>query len=322
MRILVTGGAGFIGSHLVERLLERGDTVHVIDDLSTGSLDNLKAVRRHPELHVNVDTVLNWPMMHETVARCDQVVHLAAAVGVRKIIDEPVATITTNVRGTEIVLDCCSRHGVPLFIASTSEIYGKGGEHLDEEHDRIMGATTHRRWAYACTKALDEFLALAYHHERGLPVVIGRFFNTVGPRQTGQWGMVLPSFVGRALRGDPIEVYGPGTQRRSFCHVHDTVRAVLGLLAHQDAWGRAFNIGSEGEITIADLALLVKERLGSESPIVRVPYEIAYGEGFEDMERRQPVTARIRGLLGWEPSLTLEQIIDDTAAHLRAAVAA
>ncbi len=322
MRILVTGGAGFIGSHLVERLLERGDTVHVVDDLSTGSLENLKAVRHHPNLHLNVDSVLNWPMMHETVERCEQVVHLAAAVGVRKIIDEPVDTITTNVRGTEIVLDCCARHGVPLFIASTSEIYGKGGDRLDEEHDRVMGATTHRRWAYACTKALDEFLALAYHDEKDLPVVIGRFFNTVGPRQSGQWGMVLPSFVGRALSGEPIEVYGPGTQRRCFCHVHDTVRAVLDLLRHPEAWGRAFNIGSEDEITIADLAELVKARVGGSSPIERISYEVAYGEGFEDMERRQPDTSRIRELIGWTPTFTLDEIIDDTADHLREAVQA
>ncbi|MCA9299084.1 MAG: NAD-dependent epimerase/dehydratase family protein, partial [Phycisphaerales bacterium] len=214
MRVLVTGGAGFIGSHLVERLLARGDEVFVIDDLSTGSLDNLTAVRQHPGLHLNVDTIMNHPVVHETISRCDQVVHLAAAVGVRKIIEQPVETITTNVRGTEIVLDCCERHRVPLFLASTSEIYGKATDLLDEDHDRIMGSTTHQRWAYACTKALDEFLALAYHRERGLPVMIGRFFNTVGPRQTGQWGMVLPSFVERALQGRALQVYGSGRQQR------------------------------------------------------------------------------------------------------------
>lgn len=322
MRTLVTGGAGFIGSHLVERLLERGDDVFVVDDLSTGSLGNLEAVRHHDRLHLNVDSILNWPMMHETVGKVDQVVHLAAAVGVRKIIEKPVETITTNVRGTEIVLDCCDKHAKPLFLASTSEIYGKAGEKLHEEKDRIMGSTTHRRWAYACTKTLDEFLALAYHHERGLPVILGRFFNTVGPRQSGEWGMVLPNFVGRALRGEVIQVYGDGRQRRSFCLVHDTVRAVMGLMARDDSWGRAYNIGAEAEITMIDLAERVKKRVGSESPIELVSYEAAYGEGFEDMERRQPDITRINTLLGWRPEHTLDQIIDATAEHMRAAASA
>jgi nucleoside-diphosphate-sugar epimerase len=322
MRILVTGGAGFIGSHLVERLLARGDDVFVVDDLSTGSLDNLGAVRHDPHLHLNVDTIMNWPMMNETVARCDQVVHLAAAVGVRKIIDQPVETITTNVRGTEIVLDCCGRGKKPLFLASTSEIYGKAGQRLHEENDRVMGSTTHRRWAYACTKALDEFLALAYHHERGLPVIIGRFFNTVGPRQSGQWGMVLPNFVGQALRGRPIRVFGTGRQLRCFCLVHDTVRAILGLMGEERSWGRAFNIGSEDEITIMDLAERVKERTGSDAPIEVVPYAEAYGEGFEDMERRQPDTERIRTLIGWRAQHSLDEIIDLTAEHIRATLAA
>lgn len=321
MRILVTGGAGFIGSHLVERLLERGDEVHVVDDLSTGSLDNLAAVRDHERLHLNVDTILNYPMMHDTVDRCDQVVHLAAAVGVRKIIDQPVDTITTNVRGTEIVLDCCSRSSTPLFIASTSEIYGKAGEKLHEEKDRVMGSTTHRRWAYACTKALDEFLALAYHYEKKLPVILGRFFNTVGPRQSGEWGMVLPNFVGQALRGEPIRVFGPGDQRRCFCLVHDTVRAIMGLMDCDDAWGKPFNIGSEEEVTILELAERVKTRTGSSSPIQAVPYAEAYGEGFEDMERRQPDTTRIRELIGWRAEHSLDQIIDATAEHMRAATA-
>ena len=319
MRTLVTGGAGFIGSHLVERLLAQGDEVFVVDDLSTGALANLDGVRDHKGLHLNVDSILNWPMMNETVGKVDRVVHLAAAVGVRKIIDEPVETITTNVRGTEIVLDCCDRHGKPLFVASTSEIYGKAGEKLHEEKDRIMGSTTHRRWAYACTKALDEFLALAYHHERGLPVILGRFFNTVGPRQSGQWGMVLPNFVGQALRGEPIRVFGPGDQRRCFCLVHDTVRAVIGLLECEEAWGRPYNIGSEEEVTILELAQRVRDRVGSDSAIESVPYAEAYGEGFEDMERRQPDTTRIRNLIGWRAEHSLDQIIDATAAHMRQA---
>ena len=200
--VLVTGGAGFIGSHLVERLLAAGKTVFVVDDLSTGSLDNLAEVRDDPSLHLIIDSILNYPMMKDTVGQVDRVVHLAAAVGVRKIIESPVETITTNVRGTEIVLDCCDKHGTPLYLASTSEIYGKGGDQLDEEHDRVMGSTAHRRWSYACTKALDEFLALAYHQEKGLPVILGRFFNTVGPRQTGEWGMVVPTFVTQALAGE------------------------------------------------------------------------------------------------------------------------
>ncbi len=319
MRILVTGGAGFIGSHLVEKLLDRGDEVFVIDNLSTGSLDNLAAVRHHERLHLNVDTILNHPMMDETIHKVDLVVHLAAAVGVRKIIEEPVETITTNVRGTEILLDCCDRHEVPLFLASTSEIYGKAGDKLHEEHDRLMGSSSHRRWAYACTKVLDEFLALAYHHERGLPVIVARFFNTVGPRQSGQWGMVLPNFVGRAIQGEPIEVYGTGEQLRCFCHVSDTVRAVEGLVGSDDAWGEVFNIGHETEISIRGLAERVKELAESSSEIVTVPYEVAYGEGFEDMERRQPDTAKIRGLLGWEPEHDLDGIIRATIEHMRAA---
>jgi UDP-glucose 4-epimerase len=320
---LVTGGAGFIGSHLIERLLERGDAVFVVDDLSTGRLDNLSGVRHHSDLHLNVDTILNHPMMDETVARCDLVIHLAVAVGVlRKIIERPVETITTNVRGTEIILDCCDRHEVPLFLASTSEIYGKAGKNLHEEHDRVMGSSTQRRWAYACTKVLDEFLALAYHHEKGLPVIIGRFFNTVGPRQAGQWGMVLPNFVASAIRGDAIKVFGTGEQLRSFCHVQDTIRAVEGLVGCDDAWGRVFNIGHEHETTIRELAERVKELAGSESGIELVSYEEAYGEGFEDMERRQPNTTRIRELIGWVPENDLDTIISSTIDHMRAAEAA
>ncbi len=322
MRILVTGGSGFIGSHLVELLLDRGDEVFVVDDLSTGRLDNLSAVRHHPDLHLNVDTILNHPMMEETVAKCDQVIHLAAAVGVRKILERPVETITTNVRGTEIVLDCCNRYEVPLFFASTSEIYGKAGKNLHEEQDRVMGSSTQRRWAYACTKMLDEFLALAYHHEKGLPVIIARFFNTVGPRQAGQWGMVLPNFVASAIQGDAIQVFGTGEQLRSFCHVKDTVRAVEGLITCDEAWGQVFNVGHEAEISIRGLAERVKELAESESSIELVSYDEAYGEGFEDMERRQPDTTRIRDLIGWVPEHDLDEIVRSTVGHMRAPAAA
>ena len=320
MHVLVTGGAGFIGSHIVEQLLADGKKVFIVDDLSTGRLDNLAAVREHPDLHLIVDSITNWPMMKDTVEQVDQVIHLAAAVGVKKIIEEPVETITTNVRGTEIVLDCCYRHGTPLYTASTSEIYGKAGVALHEEHDRIMGSTSHRRWAYACTKVMDEFLALAYHHSKGLPVVIGRFFNTVGPRQTGTWGMVLPTFVTQALEGEPITVYGTGEQMRSFCHVNDSIRAVLGLIEAEEAIGEVYNIGNEHEITMMELAERVKEKAGSKSEIVLVSYEEAYGEGFEDMERRQPDTTKINKLLGWETEYGMDDIIDDVTGYYRAVV--
>jgi UDP-glucose 4-epimerase len=321
MRILVTGGAGFIGSHLVERLLERGDEIFIVDDLSTGRLENLAAVRQHPNLHLNVDTILNHPMMDETVGKCDQVIHLAAAVGVRKIIERPVETITTNVRGTEIILDCCHRHEAPLFLASTSEIYGKAGANLHEEHDRLMGSSTHRRWAYACTKVLDEFLALAYQHEKGLPVIVARFFNTVGPRQAGQWGMVLPNFVAAAISGEASPVYGDGEQLRSFCHVKDTIRAVEGLVNCDEAWGEVFNVGHEHEVSMRGLAERVNELAGSDAGIDLISYEEAYGEGFEDMERRQPNTTKIRELIGWVPENDLDAIIRSTIDHMRAETA-
>ncbi|MFC1575186.1 NAD-dependent epimerase/dehydratase family protein [Gemmatimonadota bacterium] len=315
--ILVTGGAGFIGSHLVERLLARGKTVQVLDNLSTGRLDNLAEVSDHPNLTITVDNIMNWPVMEGLVAQVDQVIHLAAAVGVRKILDEPVETITTNVRGTEIVLDCCHRHNTTLFVASTSEIYGKAGDRLHEEHDRVLGSTTHRRWSYACTKTLDEFLALAYNYDKGLPVIIGRFFNTVGPRQTGQWGMVLPTFVGQALRGEPITVYGTGEQSRCFCHVADSIEAVQGLMDNPSAVGEVFNIGHEEEITIRGLAERVKERTGSDSPIRVIPYDEAYESGFEDMLRRQPDTTKVRMMLDWAPTHDINGIIDSVVEHFR-----
>jgi UDP-glucose 4-epimerase len=315
-RILVTGGAGFVGSHLVERLVADGHEVRIVDDLSTGRLDNLSAVREHPNVHVVVDTILNYTLMNDLCSQVDRVIHLAAAVGVKKIMEVPVETITTNVRGTEIVLDLCDHHALPLYVASTSEIYGKAGDQLHEDHDRVMGSVRHRRWAYACTKVLDEFLALAYHHERGLPVVVGRFFNTVGPRQTGEWGMVVPTFVGQALRDEPITVYGTGDQKRCFCHVHDSVDAVLRLIRTPEAVGDVFNIGAEEEISIRGLAEKIRDRLGSSSEIVTIDYEEAYGDGFEDMERRQPDTRKLQDLTGWKRTLDLDAIIDQTAEHL------
>ncbi len=316
--VLVTGGAGFIGSHLVERLLEEGRDVHVVDDLSTGRLENLSAVRDHPRLHLIVDTVLNHPLLDSVIAQVQEVVHLAAVVGVRRVLEEPVTTITTNVRGSEIILDLCNRHRAKLFVASTSEIYGKGGDRLDEDHDRVMGSVRNWRWAYACTKEMDEFLAVAYHEEHKLPVIIGRLFNTVGPRQTGQWGMVLPTFVRQALVGEPLTVYGDGAQRRCFCHVQDTVEAIMRLMAAEVAVGDIFNIGVEEEITILDLAHRVKVRTGSSSEVRLVPYQVAYGDGFEDMERRQPNIEKITSVVGWQPTRMLDDIIDETIAYHRA----
>ena len=316
--VLVTGGAGFIGSHLVERLLEEGHEVHVVDDLSTGRLENLRAVRAHPRLHVTVGSVLNYPMLNKVMGQVREVVHLAAVVGVERVLDEPVATITTNVRGTEIILDLANQHRAKLFVASTSEIYGKGGEQLDEDHDRVMGSVRNWRWAYACTKEMDEFLAVAYHAEHRLPVIIGRLFNIVGPRQTGQWGMVLPTFVRQALAGEPITVYGDGLQRRCFCHVRDTVDAIVRLVECDAAVGDIFNIGVEEEITMLELAERVKERVGSPSEVRLVPYAVTYGNGFEDMERRQPAIAKIQRAVGWSPTHSRDQIIDETIAYHRA----
>ena len=320
--VLVTGGAGFIGSHLVERLLEEGRHVYVLDDLSTGRMENLLAVQSHPRLHVIVDSVLNYPMIDDVIARVREVVHLAAVVGVKRVLEQPVATITTNVRGTEIMLELCNRHRTKLFIASTSEIYGKGGEQLDEDHDRVMGSVRNWRWAYACTKVMDEFLAIAYSAEHGLPVIIGRLFNIVGPRQTGEYGMVLPTLVGQALAGEDLTVYGDGEQRRCFCHVEDTVDAIVGLMACDPAVGDIFNIGVEEEITIRALAEKVIERTESRSQVRLIPYEDAYGVGFEDMGRRQPDIAKIQRVAGWRPSHSLDEIIDEIIAYHRGAGAA
>ena len=320
--VLVTGGAGFIGSHLVERLLRDGRHVWVVDDLSTGRMENLAAVRDDPNLHLIVDSILNYPMLSEIMARVREVIHLAAVVGVKRVLEEPVTTITTNVRGTEIMLDLCNKYRTKVFVASTSEIYGKGGDKLDEDHDRIMGSVRNWRWAYACTKEMDEFLSVAYHAERGVPVVIGRLFNIVGPRQTGQYGMVLPTFVRQALNGEPLTVHGDGSQRRCFCHVTDTVDAILRLMSSDAAVGGIFNIGVEEEISMLDLAHKINARCGSRSEIRLVPYEQAYGVGFEDMERRQPDISRIVATVGWRPTRSLDAIIDETVEYHRTAGAA
>jgi UDP-glucose 4-epimerase len=314
MKILITGGAGFIGSHLADHLLEMGDEVFVIDDLSTGTLRNIKHLQENPQFHFVVDTVLHEAVMNELVFKCDEVYHMAAVVGVKQIMNRPVETLETNVKGTETVLRLANRHKRKVLIASTSEVYGKvlNGDScstLSEDTDRLMGATTKRRWAYACSKTLDEFLALAYYEEKKLPVIVARLFNTVGPRQPGQYGMVVPNFVQKALIGKPIIVHGDGSQSRSFTHVSDVVEAVVRLMAEPRAVGQVINVGGCEEVTINDLALLVKEMTGSRSEIEYIPYEKAYGPGFEDMQRRCPDIGKIRELIGFEPKVDLRGII-------------
>ncbi len=318
MKILITGGAGFIGSHLTERLLGMGHKVFVIDNLWTGKLSNLESVQEDKNFHLVVDTILNESVMNELIFKADEIYHLAAAVGVRNIMDHPVETLEINVKGTEVVLRLANRFKKKVFIASTSEIYGKHVEHtLAEDDNRVMGTVKKRRWAYACSKTLDEFLALAYHDEKKLPVVIGRLFNTVGPRQTGQYGMVLPNFVQSALLGKPITVHGDGTQSRSFTHVDDVLDAMIGLMNEPKAIGDVFNIGTDNEVTIKELAEKVKEMTGSSSEIEYIPYEKAYGPGFEDMERRCPNIDKIRNLIGFEPKHDLESIIQSVIDYFK-----
>jgi UDP-glucose 4-epimerase len=315
MRVLITGGAGFIGSHLAERLLERGDQVMVLDDLSTGALANVEHLAEHPGFQYRIGSAVDDLLVRELMEPADLTIHLAAAVGVRLVVDRPVHTIQTNVRATEIILDAASRWRKPVVIASTSEVYGKSAKvPFSEEDDLTLGATMRSRWAYACSKALDEWLAFAYYRERGVPVVIVRFFNTVGPRQTGRYGMVLPNFARQALRGEPITVYGSGQQTRCFAHVRDVVEALLRLLGTPAAVGEVFNIGSAEEVTILDLAKRVREAAKSESPIVLVPYEQAYAEGFEDMLRRVPDVRKLERFTGYRPMSQLDQIIADVVA--------
>jgi UDP-glucose 4-epimerase len=311
-RYLVTGGAGFIGSHLADALLGRGDHVTVLDDLSTGRRDNLLHLRDEPNLEFHQGTVLDHGLVSMLAGRSDVIVHLAAAVGVKLIVDRPLESLITNIRGTEIVLDAANRAGCKVLVTSTSEIYGKNAHSaLHEESDRILGSPFVARWSYSTAKAVDEILAHAYWRDRGLPTIVVRLFNTVGPRQTDAYGMVVPTFVRQALSGRDITVHGSGEQLRSFCHVHDTVRALIALLDTPEAVGRVFNVGAGNEISMNELAERVLAATGSSSAVVHVPYEEAYEEGFEDMERRLPDISRIREVTGWEPTLTLDDILTD-----------
>ena len=311
MRVLITGGAGFIGSHLAEAHLERGDDVYIIDDLSTGSMTNIEHIKRHPKFHYHLESVVNHQLTAELVDLSDQIYHLAAAVGVKLIVESPVRTIETNIRGTEIVLHHAAKKRKRILITSTSEVYGKTIKvPFAEDDDLVMGSTDKGRWSYACSKAIDEFLAIAYWKEKKVPTVIVRLFNTVGPRQTGQYGMVIPNFVDQALTGSPITVYGDGTQSRCFTHVSDVVGALMKLIEHPQAVGQVYNIGSTTEITIEQLAERIKSLTGSNSEIVRIPYEEAYEGGFEDMQRRVPDIGKINRLIGYQPAHSLDQILN------------
>jgi UDP-glucose 4-epimerase len=318
MRYLITGGSGFIGSHLSEALLQGGHEVHVLDDLSTGSIANIQHLKPNPKFHYTIDSVMNRQLTAELVDGCDVVYHLAAAVGVKLIVESPVRTIETNIQATEVVLSLASKKKRPTFIASTSEVYGKSEQlPFREDGDLVLGATSKGRWSYACSKAIDEFLAIAYWKEKKLPTVVARLFNTVGPRQTGQYGMVIPNFARQALAGQPITVFGDGSQTRCFSHVSDVVRALVGLMERPAACGQVFNIGSAQELSILEVAKRIRDIAGSKSEIVFVPYEKAYEEGFEDMPRRVPDTTKIRQLLGWEPRIPLDQTLADVVEFLR-----
>ena len=310
MRVLITGGAGFIGSHLADAYLRRGDDVLVIDDLSTGTIENIRHLKDNPKFHYTIDSVHNQPVTAELVDQSDVVVHLAAAVGVKLIVESPVRTIETNVRGTEIILALANKKRKRVLVASTSEVYGLSADvPFREDGNLVMGATTKGRWSYACSKAIDEFLALAYWREKKLPTTIVRLFNTVGPRQTGRYGMVIPTFVKQALSGRAITVYGDGKQTRCFGYVGDVVGALIRLMDHADAVGNVYNIGSNEEISIVKLAEKVRQLTNSDSEIVFVPYDEAYEEGFEDMPRRVPDTSKIHKLVGFKPDMSLDGIL-------------
>lgn len=320
MRALITGGSGFIGSHLAEALLSKGHYVTAVDNLATGRLENIAHLNEHPMFRFVYETITNETVLDRLVSECDVIFHLAAAVGVELIVKDPVWTIETNLEGTEVALRLARRYRKKLLLASTSEVYGKSTDiPFREDSDRVMGPTTKSRWSYAESKAIDEFLALAYHKQFGVPVVICRFFNTVGSRQTGSYGMVIPRMVQKALAGEPITVHGDGNQTRCFCNVKDAVRAVLALSNETSAIGEIFNIGSQEEVTIRQLAERVKARTDSASEIVYIPYEQAYEKGFEDMYRRVPSIEKIRAAVGWQPTFSLDQTLDEVVAYFRTA---
>jgi len=318
MRVLITGGAGFVGSHLADALLAAGHEVTAFDNLSTGSIDNIEHLKTHPRFRYTIESVQNEPVLAEQIDRCDVVFHLAAAVGVKKIVEEPVHTIENNVHGTEVVLRHANKKKRLVVVASTSEVYGKSIDvPFREDADLVMGPTSKHRWAYACSKAIDEFLALAYWKEKKLPVIVIRLFNTVGPRQTGQYGMVIPTFVRQALAGQPITVFGDGTQRRSFTYVGDVVAGLIALIGEPKAIGQVFNIGNGEEISMRALAEKVKMMTASASEIVTIPYDQAYEAGFEDMPRRVPDISKIRGLVGYEPKVQLEETLRRVIDYVR-----
>ena len=318
MRVLITGGAGFVGSHLADALLAAGHDVTAFDNLSTGSIDNIEHLKPHPRFRYTIESVQNEPVLAEQIDRCDVVFHLAAAVGVKKIVEEPVHTIENNVHGTEVVLRHANKKKRLVVVASTSEVYGKSIDvPFKEDADLVMGPTSKHRWAYACSKAIDEFLALAYWKEKKLPVIVIRLFNTVGPRQTGQYGMVIPTFVRQALAGQAITVFGDGTQRRSFTYVGDVVAGLIALMGEPKAIGQVFNIGNGEEISMRALAEKVKTMTASASEIVTIPYDQAYEAGFEDMPRRVPDISKIRGLVGYEPKVQLDEILSRVIDYVR-----
>ncbi|HKY04315.1 MAG TPA: GDP-mannose 4,6-dehydratase, partial [Blastocatellia bacterium] len=319
MRVFITGGAGFIGSHLAERHLERGDYVYIIDDLSTGAMENIEQIKGHPRFAYHLEPISNTQLTAELVDLSDVIYHLAAAVGVRLIVESPVKTIETNIHGTEIVLRLAAKKRKRVLITSTSEVYGKRDRApFHEEDDLVLGPTSKGRWSYACSKAIDEFLAIAYWKEKRVPTVIARLFNTVGPRQTGRYGMVIPNFTRQAIANEPITVFGDGRQTRCFTHVSDTVGAIMRLAEHPLAVGEVYNVGSDEEVTIIELAEKIKELSGSTSEMVFVPYGEAYEEGFEDMMRRVPDLTKIRGLIGYEPRYDLDQILTSVIDYHRA----